>query len=227
MKTNLGQLGLMICLFTVSSLARSEVTESSASSFKVKHVQTVTAKPEKAWQSFLAVDKWWSGEHTYSGSAANLRLDARAGGCFCETAGERQALHMTVGFVDPGHLLRMLGGLGPLAGKLHTGRSRNDHVAPNQRLTMTGGLGPLQTSGASGAMTFQIVPQGEGSNLTLVYEVGGFYPGGLAAIASGVDGVLGEQFARLKRLIETGEAAEKKPGAAGTKPEAAEKKPPK
>src|SRR3546814_9802807 len=28
--------------------------------------------------------RWWNGAHSYSGSAANLRLEPVAGGCFCE-----------------------------------------------------------------------------------------------------------------------------------------------
>jgi hypothetical protein len=70
----------------------------------------------------------------------------------------------------------------------------------------------LQPTGASGALTFQITPEGEGSKLSPDYDVGGYYPGGLTAIAAGIDAVLGEQLMRLKRLIETGEpAAKEKP----------------
>ena len=170
----------------VSMTARAEVTESSATSFTVKHVETIAAKPPKVWQSILTIDKWWSSDHTFSGSASNLRLDSRAGGCFCETLPNGGSVqHMTVVF-----------------------------VAPNTRITMTGGLGPLQTTAASGALSLQMVPEGEGSSLTLIYSVSGAFPGGLNTIAPGVNTVLEEQYARLKRLIETGSAEEK----AATKP---------
>ena len=55
-------------------------------------------------------------DHTWWGRASRLSIDARAGGCFCEIAGKRQAQHMQVVFADPGKLLRMSGGLGPLQG---------------------------------------------------------------------------------------------------------------
>jgi uncharacterized protein YndB with AHSA1/START domain len=172
---------LALSVAAAGRYARAEVVESSAASLQVKEVQTVAARPDKAWRSLIAVDHWWSAEHTYSGSAANLRLEPRAGGCFCESLADGgSVLHMTVVF-----------------------------AAPNQRLTLTGGLGPLQTTGASGALTFQITPDGEGSKLALLYNVGGYYPGGLASIAGGIDAVLGDQLVRLKRLIETGDAAPK------------------
>lgn len=139
---------VLIGLF-VATVAKAEVSESTATTFKVKLSQTVAAKPDKVWKSLMVVERWWSGDHTFSGSAANLRLEPRAGGCFCETLPDGgSVLHMTVVF-----------------------------IAPNQRLTMFGALGPLQTSGASGSLTFQITPQDEGSSLTLTYSVGGYYPG--------------------------------------------------
>ena len=45
--------------------------------------------------------------------------------------------------------------------------------------------------------------------MTLTYNVGGYYPGGLASVAPAVDQVLGSQLARLQRLINTGSAEEK------------------
>jgi uncharacterized protein YndB with AHSA1/START domain len=172
---------LVLLLFAFAPIAGAEVVESSANSLKVKHVLTVSATPEKAWQSFLQIEKWWSGDHTFSGDAARLRLEPRAGGCFCESLpGGGSVLHMTVVF-----------------------------VAPNQRMTMSGALGPLQTAGVAGAMTFQITAKDGGSQIALVYNVGGFYPGGLNSVGAGVDEVLGLQFARLRRLIDTGSADEK------------------
>jgi uncharacterized protein YndB with AHSA1/START domain len=171
----------LLLLFAPPS--RAEVVETTANSMKVREVLQVNAPPEKVWQAFMQVSKWWSSDHTWSGSAANLRLDGRAGGCFCETLpNDGSVQHMVVIF-----------------------------VAPNQRMTMTGGLGPLQTAGVAGALTFQITPKATASEMAILYNVGGYYPGGLTSIAPGVDGVLTLQFDRLKRLIETGNAEEKKP----------------
>jgi hypothetical protein len=173
-------LGLVVTI-TLTGIARAEVVETSATSMRVKYVLMVSATPEKAWQSLVNVGGWWSGDHTFSGNAANLKLDPRAGGCWCEALPNGGGVqHMTVVYVS----------------------------AP-QRLTMHGALGPLQTAGVAGAMTFQFVAKGAGTEMTITYNVGGYYPGGLAAVAPGVDEVLGSQFARLQRLIDTGSAEEK------------------
>jgi hypothetical protein len=42
------------------------------------------------------------------------------------------------------------------------------------------------------------------TTLTQIYFVGGYFPGGLDKLAPAVDGVLGEQLARLKSYVETG-----------------------
>ena len=67
-----------------------------------------------AYDRFVAVDEWWVESHTWYGSRENLRIDARAGGCFCEISGDNQVLHMLVTYVQPGVELKMTGGLGPL-----------------------------------------------------------------------------------------------------------------
>jgi uncharacterized protein YndB with AHSA1/START domain len=168
-------------LAATAAAVHAEVADSSPASFAVKYVESIAAPPQEVWQSLVAIDRWWQGEHTYSGTAANLRIEPHAGGCFCETLPDGgSVLHMSVIF-----------------------------ASPNQQLTLFGGLGPLQMSGATGAMTFQITKAGTGSRLALAYNVGGYFPGGLAALAPGVDSVLAEQFARLKRFIETGNPDEK------------------
>lgn len=159
-------------------LAHAAVVETSANSLQVRHTLTLAAKPEKVWQSLLHVETWWSSEHTYSGSAANLRIEPRAGGCFCETLPDGGGVvHMTV-----------------------------VSLRPNAQLTLTGALGPLQTSGVAGAMTFTIAPAASGSTLTMTYNVGGYFAGGLDKLAGPVDAMLGQQMQRLQRVVETGKA---------------------
>lgn len=169
---------LAILLFSMAATA--EVVESSAAAMKVKEVVEIAAPVEKVYAAFVRIGSWWDKEHTFSGDAANLSLDVRPGGCFCEKLPDGGgAMHLTVVF-----------------------------VAPNQRITLSGALGPLQTTGATGAMNFSFVPKPSGSEpgsqLTLVYSVGGYYPNGLQSVAAGVDEVLSQQMQRLKRLIESG-----------------------
>lgn len=167
----------LVLLLALAPLARAEVVESSASSLAIKYVLTLSMPPEKAWPSVIDIAKWWGSDHTFSGNAANLHLDARAGGCWCETLPSGGSVqHMSV-----------------------------LTVMPNQRLVLAGALGPLQTAGVSGAMTFQL----KAKELTVTYNVGGYYPGGLSSVASIVDQVLGSQLTRLQRLIDTGSAEER------------------
>src|SRR5262245_8323952 len=97
--------------------AQAKVVSSSAGGFVIENSAVVPADAHTAWRALVDdVGKWWPADHTWFGRSENLRIDARAGGCFCEIDGDRQVQHMTIGFADPGSLLRMLGGLGPLQG---------------------------------------------------------------------------------------------------------------
>ena len=69
-----------------------------------------------AYRVFVDDIVWWPVDHTWFGADGTLTIDPVAGGCFCEIAGDRQAQHMTVAYVDPGRVLRLTGGLGPLQG---------------------------------------------------------------------------------------------------------------
>jgi uncharacterized protein YndB with AHSA1/START domain len=167
-------LGLAFAL--LPALLHAEVSETSASSFKSKSILLIAASPQRVYQTLVRVGSWWDPEHTYSGKSRNLSLNPTPGGCFCEKLpGGGGVLHMTVVY-----------------------------VAPNQRLTLSGALGPLQTAGLAGALTFQLVAKPPGTELLVVYNVGGYYPAGLASVAAGVDAVLVEQAQRLKQVAETG-----------------------
>jgi uncharacterized protein YndB with AHSA1/START domain len=171
---------LALCLVIVAGLAaatRAEVVDSAPGGFTNKFSFEVSAVPTMAYQAVVRVGAWWSPDHTYSGSAANMTIDPRPGGCFCEKLANGGGVqHMTVLFADPGKMLRL-----------------------------SGGLGPIQTMAASAVMewTFAEAPGGK-TKVVMTYRVGGYTPGGFAAMAAGVDGVLAQQIDRLKRFIETG-----------------------
>jgi hypothetical protein len=74
---------------------------------------------------------------------------------------------------------------------------------------MTGGLGPLQSVAAAASMTIQLAPDAGATKLTVTYAVGGYMPGGLNSYAAPVDGVLTQQFTRLKNYVEHGDPAPK------------------
>ena len=158
--------------------ARGEVLDAAANGFTVKYSTVIAAGRSEVYGS--AVDKfpqWWSSDHTISGNADNLFITAKPHGCFCERLGPNAGVvHMTVTFVNPGVILRL-----------------------------TGGLGPLGLMGVSGNMTWEFEEHEQGTLVTVSYAVGGYLDGGLDAVAAAVDGVLIDQFDRLKKLVETGE----------------------
>ena len=58
-----------------------------------------------------------------------MTIDARTQGCFCEVLGEGAGVvHLTVTFVNPGVILRLSGGLGPLGLMYDTGAAQHGHI---------------------------------------------------------------------------------------------------
>jgi uncharacterized protein YndB with AHSA1/START domain len=177
--------GNVVILFFIAVMAAASIFPASAAvedeasnGFTIIQTATVAAPPGRVYQAVVAPAHWWSSEHTYSQNAANLSLDARAGGCWCESLpGGGSVQHMVVVNVMPGKLLRL-----------------------------RGALGPLQGMAVDGAMTFALHAAGNGTQLTLTYAVGGYAKEGFVELAKAVDSVLGEQTARLAHLIETGSA---------------------
>lgn len=153
---------------------RAEVLDSSAAGFTVRQVQDVPVDAMTAWSGLVDdVHRWWAPDHTWWGDASRLSIQARAGGCFCELHGRRQAQHLSVLMVDPGVLLRM-----------------------------GGGLGPLQGMGLDGTMDIRFAPiEDGGTRITLWYRVGGYTPDNVAEIAPAVDSMLGQQLRGLAGFL--------------------------
>jgi hypothetical protein len=155
--------------------ADAEVKAAGATGFVLEERVEISASADQALQAVLEVARWWSPQHTYSGRAENLSVEARPGGCWCERLeGGGFVRHMELAALLPGRAVRF-----------------------------TGGLGPLLALGASGTLSFTVQPGAPGRvSVTATYAVGGFQPQGFAALAAAVDGVLGEQLARYARLFE-------------------------
>lgn len=153
--------------------ANAEVKETTPSGFTIENSQVVSVDAATAWKALVEdVDLWWPKDHTWWGKDSTLRIEPRAGGCFCESAGERQALHMTVTFVDPGSLMRM-----------------------------TGGLGPLQGMGLHGAMEWRLQPAEGGTKITLWYRAGGYTPDDLSKFVKVIDQVQALQLGGLAAYL--------------------------
>jgi hypothetical protein len=158
--------------------AQAEIAARSDTGFEVREVAEVTASPEDSWKALIAPAGWWNGEHSFSGDAANLTIDPRPGGCFCE--------------VLPGEGDR--GFLYPRGGVEHM---RVIFVEENKALRMSGALGPLQSEAVLGTLTVTLKPIDGGTRITFDYVVAGFMRYKQEQIAPAVDKVLGEQLTRL------------------------------
>lgn len=158
-----------LALLLLCAPARAEVLDSGPGGFTVENSVTVPVDATRAWKGLVRdVDRWWPKDHSWFGADGRFSIDARAGGCFCEIAGPRQAQHMTVSFVDPGRLLRM-----------------------------TGGLGPLQGMGLTGTLDWTFAKVDEGTRITLRYRAGGYATEDLPKFAAIVDQVMALQLGGL------------------------------
>jgi hypothetical protein len=168
-------------LVSSAAAARAEVLNAAPNGFTVRHEVAVEAERLTVYETAVGgVGQWWSSDHTVSGDAANLSITPTVPGCFCEALGPDAGLvHMTVSFVNPGVMIRL-----------------------------TGGLGPLGLMGVSGNMTWEFEQADSGTLVILQYAVGGYMDGGLDTVAPAVDGVLGEAMMRLKSYVESGDPAQ-------------------
>jgi uncharacterized protein YndB with AHSA1/START domain len=158
--------------------ALADVVESTPAGFTAKTVVDVAAPSTRVYQALTdRIGSWWDQAHTYSGNAANLSIDARPGGCFCERLpGGGGVNHLTVIYAEPGKLLRL-----------------------------SGGLGPLQDLAVSGVMSWKLTESTGKTTIEVTYKVSGYMPGasGVGALAGPVDSVLTAQVKRLAEFVST------------------------
>lgn len=191
----------MIVRFSLAALALSAaapvaaaVTTVTETGFVVRLVAETTASPNETWDAMVAPAGWWDGAHTYSGDAANLTIDPRASGCFCEAlpalkdaaqgAQAGSVEHMRVIYAEPGRFLRM-----------------------------SGGLGPLQSEAVVGTLTMTLKAQDGTTRILWEYVVGGQMRYKAGQIASAVDQVLAQQIGRLAKKLGVPEKLEPGPAA--------------
>jgi uncharacterized protein YndB with AHSA1/START domain len=148
--------------------AHADVTATAPDSFAVKHTALVPLDAKAAYERLVHIEQWWDAGHTYGGRADALKLAATPGGCWCEQLADGGFVeHMRVIYAQPGKVLRL-----------------------------DGGLGPLQGVGARGVMTYTLKPEGAGTKVTMTYVVIGA-AGSLDKLAVPVDGVLAQAMQRF------------------------------
>lgn len=149
-----------------------DVVHAGTAGFKLRFEIVFEQPASTVYQTLLDIQAWWDPDHTYSGDVANLTLDLKPGGCLCETWDGGAVEHLRVGYLQENSTVRLLGG-----------------------------LGPLQSMAVTGAMTFVVADVEGGSRFLFVYEVGGFTPGGVEAMAKPVDDVWAGHLARFQAAV--------------------------
>ena len=165
--------GLLVTLLVKPTAA--EVLNLGANGFEVRETVHVAAGADKAYAALLQPARWWGSEHTFSGNAANLVLDARAGGCWCENLPDG-------GSVEHLHVV---------------------YVAPGKTLRLRGALGPFQGLGVEGSMTWSVKAGANGTDISVSYLIGGYAKDGFDGLSKAADTVLGVQIERLRKFIES------------------------
>ncbi len=158
--------------------SRADVVEQTQSGFALQGKTHIAATPDKVYAALIQPQKWWNARHTFSQNAANLSLDAKAGGCLCEAMPDGgSVLHATVVFADPGRTLRL-----------------------------RGAMGPFQGQGVDSALTFTLVAKDDGTDIQFENNIGGFVKGGFGKLPQAADGMVTDLVAHLKHFVETGTA---------------------
>jgi uncharacterized protein YndB with AHSA1/START domain len=166
------------CYFMLSFLfcfnLQAKVIHVTDHGFIVENSFTTEQSSEKVWLALVNnIDKWWPKDHSWWSEQGTFSIDAKAGGCFCEVAGDRSAEHMHISYVEPHKLLRM-----------------------------TGGLGPLQSMGVYGSLDWTFSEVDGKTKITLTYSVTGINQYGFEKLAPIVARVQGNQLNGLKQFVE-------------------------
>ena len=150
------------------------IVDSSFHGFTIMHEMELENEPSEAFRAFVEdLAKWWNGSHSFSANAENMYFNLEDKGCLCESWGEGNLVrHMDLVNLQPGSLI-----------------------------VLRGGLGPLQMMAVQGSMSISFEPIETGTKVRLVYRVGGYAPSGLASLARPVDYVLGEQMQRFEQFM--------------------------
>lgn len=156
--------------------AQPAVLKTTAHSIEVQLEVVVQARPDVAYETFARdLPRWWDAAHSWSGDSANLSLDPRAGGCFCEKLpGGGSVKHGEVIFARPGSLLRL-----------------------------DAALGPFQEMAVQGVLSFRFEPDGQATRVTVHYRVFGLIPAEPATLAPHVNTMLEGQMHRFRDHVAT------------------------
>lgn len=165
---------LIAAALLLAGPAHAAVMSTSPAGFHIENRVSVVSTPDQVWTALGEIGSWWSSDHTYSGSASNMTMPLKVGGCFCEA--------LPGGGVEHGRVIAVL---------------------PEQKLLrVQAALGPLQDKGVSAVLTFQVKPTATGgAEIVETYNVGGA-TAEVIQMAPAIERVLAEQLDSLKAYID-------------------------
>jgi hypothetical protein len=181
----------ILAMATLGSVtaANAEVTNIADNGFTVQHQRVISGDNEAVWKAMIAPSRYWNSDHSWTGDAENFYLVPQAGGCFCELIRTTSADNIKSSDGSVQHM-------------------RVIYAHNNKMLRMSGALGPLQGEAVTGTLTMLLQPQGDTTVVRFTYKVGGYMEFPLDEMAPAVDGVIGEQLARLSALFGDPEATD-------------------
>lgn len=159
----------IFCL-CLNAPAMAEVTVSAPDHYTLTHKGASPLAPDTLWARLINPADWWHPDHTYSGDAQNLSLEATAGGQWREDWDDGSTSHGVVLLVEDGKTLRL--------------------NAP---------FGPLQEMGVTVIWTISLMPDNEtgGTKVTFTEIANGTASSKLDVVAPAVDFVKTEAMRRL------------------------------
>ncbi len=164
------EIGLAFALFFMPAVLQAKVEASDENHFIVKHEVVVPLDAQTSYRLLGKPSQWWNSAHTWSGNAKNMSLQLKAGGCFCEAWNGNSVMHAQVILAQPGSVLRL-----------------------------QGGFGPLQDMAVNAVMTYKLKKEPDGTHVEMIYRVSGNASHKLTSLAGIVDKVLGEQLEGFRK----------------------------
>jgi len=165
----LGLSAILAC--GLPAAATAEVVSSAPDHFTLKLEAHSDLSTKEVWARLIEPSDWWLPDHTYSGDASNLTLDAQAGGFWREDWEGGSVWHATV-----------------------------LQAQPEQTLVLSAPFGPLQGLAVKSIWTITLTPSdSDGTQITFDHVTNGTDASGLDDLAPAVDFVKQQAIESLAR----------------------------
>lgn len=161
--------------------AVAQVQSSGENGFEIRISKMTTRSAAECNLAFVNdIGKWWASDHTWSGNSKNLSIDM-----------DRHV--MIEQLPDGGFCSHMV----------------LEHYQPGSLILLTGGLGPLKEMGLNGAMSIRFAEKDGKTSINIKYVVHGYSPNGFDELSNAVHHVVDMQLSRWIAYCETGDPAPK------------------